>query len=213
MIGHGLRGMLSGFGSVTATSLTTTGDIEGAIVRGTTALEFPAHATNPGVRCTTDTDTGIGRTAANELDIISNGESKVLISSTQAFFLSTHEVVVAGELESRNKRVRTKRTQDIAAASATIDAASSAAEVVEVTLSAGNVMITAAPFIANGDDGQELEIVNVDATDTLTLPDEATTAGSNLELRAATRVLAAGGGYIRLRYSTALAAWHEIGFG
>lgn len=213
MIGMFGRGLISGYGAITATSVTTSGDIQGAIVRGTTALEFPAHASAPGVRCSTDTDTGIGRTAANELDIICNAESKILCSSGQAFFLGTHEVVVAGEFETRGKKVRTARTVDIDAAGDTIDVSFGLQEIVEVTLSAGNITSTATPFMANGDNGQEITIVNVDATDTLTLPDEATTPGSNLELRAGTRVLAAAGGYIRLRYSTALSAWHEIGFG
>lgn len=202
---------ISGYSAIVADSVTTTGDIQGAIVRGTTALEFPAHATLPGVRCTTDTDSGIGRTAANEIDIICNGESKLLTSATQTFFLGTQEVVVAGELETRGKKVITKRTQNITAAGNTIDPSFGLQEVIEVTLT-GNITLTSTPTIANGDDGQELLIVNVQAANTLTLNDEATTAGSNLELRAASRTLAAAGGYLRLRYSSTLAAWHEIGY-
>lgn len=203
---------ISGSGAVVADSITATGDIQGAIVRGTTALEFPAHPTNPGVRCITDTDTGIGRTAANEIDIIANGASRLYVSNAQIAGDSTVEAVFLGFLESRGGRIKTKRAQDITAAGNTIDPVAGLQEIIEVTLSAGNITITATPFIANGADGQELMIVNVDATNTLTLPDEATTPGSNLELRAATRDLAAAGGYIRLRYSSALSAWHEVGF-
>lgn len=208
MIGQNLRGMLSGFGSVTAASVTTTGNIT------TTGgyIEFPADAAAPRVRCVTDTDTGIGRDAANELAIFGGGTASVLVTNLQMVTGTSCESVFLGEMESRSKRVRTSRTQDITAATDTLTV-STGQEVIEVTLSAGNITITSTPFIANGDAGQEITIVNADATDTLTLPDEATTAGSNLELRAATRVLAAAGGYIKLRYSTALAAWHEIGFG
>jgi len=203
----------AGFGVVNATSVTSSGPITGTVVKGTTALEYPLNASAPGVRCTQEPDTGFGCDAANEVAIFGGGVASVLVTASQMLTVATTEAVFLGEHETRNKKVRTKRTQDIAAAGATIDPGLGLQEVVEVTLSAGNITITSTPFIANGDDGQELTIVNVDATDTLTIPDEATTPGSNTELRAATRALAPAGGYLKLRFSTALAAWHEVGFG
>ena len=96
----GSRGYLTGFGTVAADSVTATGDIQGAVVRGTTALEFPA--TGVGVRCTTDTDTGIGQNGANTLSLYAGNFNwlNVLVGSVQtansATFSATGAVINSG---------------------------------------------------------------------------------------------------------------------
>ncbi len=75
--------------------------------------------------------------------------------------------------------------------------------------SAGNVTSTAAPTIANGLDGQILVIVNVDTTDTITLSDQGTLAGSNLRLSTATIALGPRDS-LTLTYNATIGDWIEI---
>src|SRR3990172_9377244 len=67
------RGYLSGLGAVTAESLTTTGNVIGAIVRATTALEFPTSAGAPVLRATDDTNTGISVISSDTLVMWTGG--------------------------------------------------------------------------------------------------------------------------------------------
>lgn len=82
------------------------------------------------------------------------------------------------------------------------------AGVVQIT-AASPVTSTAAPTIANGQDGQEVTIVNVGAND-ITLSDGGTLAGSNLRLSAATIALGQGDS-LRLVYSSTLGDWIQTG--
>jgi hypothetical protein len=193
----------------TIASLTATGTIQGAIVRGTTALEYPDSAAGPGVRCTTDTDTGFGHNGANANGIWSNGTEQFFVTSGQTF-VNSAETVIAQELETRDIRVRLPQTVDIDNAADTFSVIAGNRPVQEFTLSAGNITITAAPTLANGANGQEMTLCNVDATDTLTLNDEATTAGSNLQLAAATLALGPRD-CVTLRYATAWGDWVQVG--
>jgi len=83
------------------------------------------------------------------------------------------------------------------------------ASVVRITCS-GAVTSTAAPFIADGVDGQMLTIVNVDTADAFTISDQGTLAGSNLRLSAATIVLGPRDS-ITLMYSSDIGDWIQIG--
>jgi hypothetical protein len=71
--------------------------------------------------------------------------------------------------------------------------------------------LTSAPTIADGYNGQILEIMNVDTTDTITIQDQGTLPSSNLRLGAATRALAPRDN-IRLRFDTTIGDWVEVGF-
>lgn len=83
------------------------------------------------------------------------------------------------------------------------------ATVVQIN-SAGAVTITAAPTIANGQDGQILIIVNVDSADAITIQDQGTLASSNLRLSAATIALGPRDS-ITLMYSSSIGDWIQIG--
>lgn len=81
-----------------------------------------------------------------------------------------------------------------------------------VTLTANNsYTLTSAPTIADGVDGQELIVLNVDTTDTITIQDQGTLANSNLRLGATTRALQPRDS-IRLIYSSTIGDWVEVGF-
>lgn len=69
---------------------------------------------------------------------------------------------------------------------------------------------TAHPTITAGQNGQLVVVVNT-GTNAITLTSNSSSAGTNLSLGAATRVLAAKGS-ITLIYNTALTEWVEIGF-
>lgn len=92
---------------------------------------------------------------------------------------------------------------NITATSATIrhDAAT-------VTLTANaSYTLASTPTISDGQNGERLRIINVDTTDTITLQDEGTLAGSNLELISTTVALAPGGGTIELEFNSTVGAW------
>lgn len=76
--------------------------------------------------------------------------------------------------------------------------------------STGDVTSTAAPTVADGQDGQRLLIMNVDTTDTITLQDQGTLANSNLRLSANTIVLGPRDS-IELMYSATVGDWVQVG--
>lgn len=207
-----LASFLPGNGAAVVTSLTSTGTVQGTIVRGTTALEFPANASAPGVRCTTDTDTGIGRDSTNELALFGGGVAIMLATNAQILTASGSETVFLGELETRATRQVKPQTVDIAAVSTTVPITGGSN--VYLTVAAGGITSTAAPFIVDGSDGQEIELTNIDSADALVLNTDGNAGvSSNLKLRSATRTLAAGGGYLALKFSTATGLWQEQSFG
>lgn len=96
--------------------------------------------------------------------------------------------------------------QNITAASQAITIAST---VKQLTANA-SYTLTSAPTIANGQDGQVVTIVNVDTTDTITLQDQGTLAGSNLRLSASSIALGPRDS-IQLMYSSTIGDWVQIG--
>jgi hypothetical protein len=83
------------------------------------------------------------------------------------------------------------------------------AEVVQVDATADRTL-TATPTIADGTDGQVLTILNVDSTDTITLQDQGTLAGSNLRLTANTIALGPRDS-VKLLYSGSIGDWVQVG--
>lgn len=83
---------------------------------------------------------------------------------------------------------------------------------IKVVGNGGAVVLTATPTItAPATDGQLLLIQGTDGTNTVTLQDEASLAGTGLELGAATRVLGLGD-TILLTWDSAVSKWFEIAF-
>jgi hypothetical protein len=184
-------------------AVTATGNVQGVIVRGTTALEYPSNNLAPAVRASDDTDSGFS-SSANTTVMWSGGFSWWLTNVGSVQTSNTATVLSTGAI------IRTPRTVDIDAVGDTI--ATSGGSTVTVTLSAGNITPTSTPFLANGTVGQEIWIINGDTADTLTLTDEGGMAGSNLQLGGATRALGPGDG-IGLRYTDVPTAdWYEIAF-
>lgn len=97
--------------------------------------------------------------------------------------------------------------QDITAAATAI---SVTAAVAQLTAD-GDYTLSAAPTIADGEDGQVVTIVNVDATNIITLQDQGTLANSNLRLAANTVALGPRDS-IKLMYSSAVGDWIQIGY-
>lgn len=83
------------------------------------------------------------------------------------------------------------------------------AEIVQIN-SAGAITSTAAPTIANGQDGQKLIIINVDSADAITLSDQGTLANSNLRLSTATYAMGPRDS-LTLVYSASVGDWIEVG--
>lgn len=73
-----------------------------------------------------------------------------------------------------------------------------------------SLTLTSAPTIADGQNGQEIELTNVDSADNIVLQDQGTLANSNLRLQAATITLTPRDS-VRLRYSTAVGDWVQTG--
>lgn len=72
--------------------------------------------------------------------------------------------------------------------------------------------LTSTPTLADGEDGQRVLIINVDAgADVVTIQDQGTLAGSNLRLGANTRALGPRDS-IMLMYSSTIGDWIEIAF-
>lgn len=70
--------------------------------------------------------------------------------------------------------------------------------------------LTSAPTISDGQPGEELIILNVDTTDTITIQDQGTLAGSNLRL-VGTNCALGPRDSIRLIYNSTVGDWVEIG--
>lgn len=83
---------------------------------------------------------------------------------------------------------------------------------IKVVGNGGAVVLVATPTItAPATDGQLLLIQGTDATNTVTLQDEGSLAGTGLELGAATRVLGLGD-TILLTWDSATSKWYEVAF-
>jgi hypothetical protein len=183
-------------------------------VSGTRFLAGFGTAAAPAFSFAADDDNGLYRSAANTAAISGGGSSIHTFggvgSTAVGFLLASGSLQVQGNLTANGAFGASPRVVDIDNAADTISPSGSS--FVRVTMSAGSIVITAAPFIANGvTDGDEVLIVrHTDAGD-LTLPDETTTAGSNLRLGAATRVLGPRDS-LRLRWNAAIADWTEVAY-
>lgn len=177
----------------TGTDLTLTGNGIAAIWRATTALEFPADAAAPRVRCTTDTTTGISRTAASTIGVFVGGVSyfSVLFGSVSI----PGGCTIIGNLR---RAVGGYRSAEPLATPISITAVGNSitaaqlddAEELTIALPSGSIVSTATPMIADGlVTGQRIVVRGVTAGATWTLSDEGTVAGSNLRLGAATRAI------------------------
>lgn len=204
MIPAGSRGMLSGFGSISADSVTATNNVSGARF-----LAGDGTAAAPSFAFTSDTDTGMHRDSANVVRIdaaggyVANfGAGAMTIAGS--LFVNSYVQFVGAMLN-------TSRTVNIDAAADTISTAAASSSVVRVTLSLGSIASTAAPFLADGVDGQEIHICRHSDAGDLTLSDEGTVAGSNMRLGAATRVLGPRD-VIGLRYLSSVGDWVEFAY-
>ncbi len=83
------------------------------------------------------------------------------------------------------------------------------ATIVQLTANA-SYTLTSTPTIADGQNGQEVTIINVDTADTITLQDQGTLAGSNLRLSANTIAIPPRGS-ITLVYNSTIGDWVQIG--
>jgi hypothetical protein len=84
------------------------------------------------------------------------------------------------------------------------------AEVVQVNNNTGgSITLTSAPTIANGQDGQEVEIISVSSAQNIVLQDQGTLASSNLRLTATTVTLGPRDS-IKLRYNATIGDWVQI---
>lgn len=97
-------------------------------------------------------------------------------------------------------------SQDLVAATAIL----ANATIVKVTAASGSFTSTAAPTVANGQDGQMLIIVNVDTANNVTLQDQGTLASSNLRLSANTIVLGPKDSIV-LVYVSTIGDWIQVG--
>jgi hypothetical protein len=98
-------------------------------------------------------------------------------------------------------------TQAIAAAGDTIIGS---CRRVQFTCPGGTTVMSSAPTIADGYDGQELILINVDSADTIRLTDQGGLASSNLRLAAATIDLGPRDS-IRLEYNASIGDWVQVG--
>lgn len=180
-------------------------------VRTSTQFEMPVNAGAPTVVAYDEagTDTGIGVTASNVLALYAGGGVQADVRSGQFRVSANVESSLRGRLENTLERRASVRTADIVAVGTTVAVAGQ--EVVEFDLSAGSIVSTAAPFMADGAAMDRIRLRNIHATNTLTLATDGAPA-TNLRLRAATRVLSGGGGYIDLEFSATLGLWCEVGF-
>jgi hypothetical protein len=91
------------------------------------------------------------------------------------------------------------------------NAISADAAKVRVAGSGGAVTLTSTPTVADGSDGQFLMILGTSDTNTVTVQDQGTLAGTNLELGAGTRVLGKGD-ILVLSFDSSDSVWYEVCF-
>lgn len=208
MIRTGARGMLSGFGAVQAESVTTSGNIRGAILEWTND-----HATEPGVRSAARPTVGIGSSAANTLSLSGGGNYAFVTVGQLRTASSSTEFTALGHFETRLTERRSWRATVTVAAATQIPV--SGAMRIPVDPSGGAVTSTAATlFSGSPADGDEVTLININASNAYTLNTHGNAGvNSGLTLGATTRALRAGGGYLHLRYYASTSRFLEIGFG
>lgn len=197
----------TGITATTGNIVATAGNVRGEIV------EFASNASGPGVRDYADTDTGFGRTAANQPAIWSGGTQVLQGSAGASVVVPTNiELSGRGRMETRLERRNSWRTAITVVAATQIPAAG--AFRVQVDPSGGAATSTAAPLISGSPgDGDEISITNVNASNAYTLNHHGNAGvNSKLLIRGGTTVaLTAGGGTIHFRYRAADDRWYELG--
>ncbi len=218
-----LANFLPGYGAVSVSSLAVAASVGGnAAITGNAAVTGAAVITGnvTGAQHIATTDTlgftfssgttiGVSK-ASSTLALVVGNTNWVTVGTGEVTVVATADFIAAGLIETRGRKRSQKRTVDITTVGQTIVVTGQS--FIEVNLSAGAIISTAAPFIADGVIGDEIILMNFHATNTLTLADDGATS-SNLRLRAATRVLAAAGGYLELHYSSTSGLWQESRFG
>lgn len=167
-------------------------------------------AANPSWSFQGDTDTGLGRSAANLAAFFAGGGIYSYVQTLQFSGNGGAEMYMnTGGFRTGGTVRKDVRTVDIAAVGTAISQNGSA--LVRVTLSAGAIVSTATPFIADGSDGQEIWLCRHSDAGALTLSDEGTLAGSNLRLSANTIALGPRD-VIGLRFLTAIGDWVQFSY-
>jgi hypothetical protein len=190
VIRQGRRGLLSGFGSLTAAgNITADRFLAGD---GTSSLPAFSYVNDP--------DTGDYRSGANSVRRV--GGTALIMESSGSTLVTFVSTTIGGLLQTNAGRVVVPRTVDIDAVTDTISITSTLSELVIVTMSLGSITPTSTPFMANGTDGQSIILVRDDDAGNLVLTDEATMAGSNLRLGPATTLTLGPRCSARFRYST-----------
>lgn len=137
----------------------------------------------------------------NKVDIRAMNDDEVRLSDDKHLFGLTYAKLFGAVT------FQSSSLQTLAAANALLANAGK----VRVVGSGGAVTLTSTPTIAAGSDGQIVYIQGTHATNTVTLQDEASLAGTKLKLGAATRALAKGS-LLGLMYDTTDAFWYEVSF-
>lgn len=167
------------------------------------AITAPTNVTNGDVTCIR-LKVGDGAFGSGvEFSVTGDGALSGFLrvgSETAPTNASAGDVTMAGRLT-----ITPSASQAIAAGDAVTVTSSFA-----MLTSAGNVTLTSAPTVADGQDGQELTILNVDATDSITFQDQGTLANSNLRLAAGNVVLGPRSS-IKLIYSATVGDWVQLG--
>lgn len=191
----------AGGGAFRADSIVVTGNVSGARFLagdGTQALPAYAYAADP--------DTGLYRDASNSNRIVAGGT--VTQTSTAGQTLVGASLFIQQYLQLTGAFIETFRAVDVATVGAVI-AVGVASSNVRVTMSAGSIASTAAAFLADGADGQEIWLHRSTDAGVLTLSDEATIAGTNLRLVAATIALGPRD-VVGFKWNPTVADWVQI---
>jgi hypothetical protein len=200
----------AGSGAVVADSIVVAGPVKATRFRATAGGTAGVVAYGFELGLADDGRAGVFRNALDDVRMAANGSSvhsfTASFSNAHGFLLASASMQVQGNFVAAGLVSSPPRTVDIDNVADTI--ATGGSSVVRVTLSLGSIVINGggAAFLANGDDGQEIEIVRHTDAGNLTLPDETTTAGSNLRLGAATLVLGPRDS-ARFRFITAIGDW------
>jgi hypothetical protein len=150
----------------------------------------------PGYAFNGDSDTGAFRVGADAYGIAAGGAKGFEVNATAVVFALAP--------------VLSKTTQAVAEAATTL--VPSNAPRLELTPD-GSYTLDTTPTLANGTDGQTLVIINAEPTNAfvITLQDESTLAGSNLELAGNANLALGPKDSVTLCYSSALSGWVQVG--
>lgn len=199
--------------------------VDGALTVGgrTTSAGFTSSIDGsvgtPAINRSDDLDTGIYWDVDGYIRFATNGAFTFGLTGGTVQSIGAHTMNAAltanssasfnGLVTYSDRFARTPRLVDIDNAADTVAVAGATGPVVRITLSLGAIVSTAAPFMADGVDGQEIELIRSTDAGTLTINDETTVAGSNLRLSSATFVMGPRDS-ILLRFVSAIGDWVEV---